>query len=266
MNKFLFKNPIFSTAQVRHFLSENGTTGNRAAEAWLAYYQKNARIVRIKQGLYATVPQDAEFDTFVPDAFLLASRITEDSVLVYHTALEFHGRAYSVHRRLTYQTLSPPRLFSFRNWQFQPVRVPRSLQRKGKADFGVITANRNGVKISVASLERTLVDVLHRPVYSGSWEEIWRSLESIEFFDLEQVLEYALLLENATTAAKVGFFLEQHSKELLVADKHLATLRSLRPKQPHYLARGKKANGKWVKDWNLVIPDEILNRSWAEII
>jgi predicted transcriptional regulator of viral defense system len=266
LNEFLVKNPVFSTAQVRRFLSARGTTGKRSAEAWLAYYQKNGCIVRIKRGLYAAVPPDANPKTFIPDAFLLAARMTSDAVLVYHTALEFHGRAYSVHRQLTYQTASPPRLLTFGDWQFQPVRVPSILQRKGKADFGVVKENRDGVKIPVTSLERTLVDVLHRPIYSGSWEEIWRSLESVEFFDLEQVIEYTLLLENATTTAKVGFFLEQHKEELMVEDKHLAPLRSLRPKQPHYFTRGKKKSGHWVKDWNLVIPDEILNRSWAEII
>lgn len=69
-----------------------------------------------------------------------------------------------------------------------------------------VLAYLSGVDLRVTSLERTLVDVLDRPDLSGSWEEIWRSLESIEFFDLDQVITYALLLGNATTAAKVGFF------------------------------------------------------------
>jgi len=266
LNEFFIKNPIFSITQVKEFLSTRGTTGDRSAEAILSYYIKSARIIRIKQGLYATIPIEANPDTFTPDAFLLASHMTTDAVLAYHTALEFHGRAYSVHRKFTYQTASPPRPLSFRDWQFQPVKVPRALQRKGKVNFGVVQENRSGVNIPVTSLERTLVDVLNRPVYSGSWEEIWRSLESIEFFDLEQVIEYTLLLENATTAAKVGFFLEQHREELIVEDKHLAPLKSLRPKKPHYFARGKKKGGQWIKDWNLVIPDEIINRSWADII
>ena len=68
----------------------------------------------------------------------------------------------------------------------------------------------------LTSLDRTLVDVLHRPDLAGGWEEVWRSLESVEYFDLDSVLEYALLLENATTAAKVGFFLEQHREPLMV--------------------------------------------------
>ncbi len=41
----------------------------------------------------------------------------------------------------------------------------------------------------VASLERTLVDVLNRPRYPGGWEEVWRSLESVAFFDLDRVVQ-----------------------------------------------------------------------------
>ena len=66
-----------------------------------------------------------------------------------------------------------------------------------------------------------MVDVLNRPDLSGGWEEIWRSLESVEFFDFDKVVEYALLLGNATTAAKVGLFLEQHREPLMVEEKHL---------------------------------------------
>ena len=61
--------------------------------------------------------------------------------------------------------------------------------------------------VSVTGLERTFVDVLNRPDLTGSWEEIWRSLESVEFFDLDKVAVYVDLFGNATTAAKVGFFL-----------------------------------------------------------
>ena len=82
------------------------------------------------------------------------------------------------------------------------------------------------------------MDVLDRPDLGGGWEEIWRSLEMVEFFDLDVVIEYTLLLENATTAAKVGFFLEQHKEALMVEASHLDPLRARRPLKPHYLMRG----------------------------
>ncbi len=126
--------------------------------------------------------------------------------------------------------------------------------------------DRSGMEVRVTSLERTLVDLLNRPDLSGGWEEIWRSLESVEFFDLDKVVEYALLLGNATTAAKIGFFLEQHREPLMVEEKHLESLHGLRPRQPHYLDRDKRKSGRLVSGWNLVVPREVFERTWAEVL
>src|SRR3970040_2338540 len=47
----------------------------------------------------------------------------------------------------------------------------------------------------------------------------------VEFFDLDAVASYAVKLGSALTAARVGFFLEQHREALMVEDKHLEPLR-----------------------------------------
>ncbi len=131
--------------------------------------------------------------------------------------------------------------------------------------FEVRIEERAGMDIRVTSLERALVDTLDRPELCGSWEEIWRSLESTGFFDLDKVLEYVLLIKNSTTAAKVGFFLDQHREELMVEDKYLEELRKLRPLNPHYFSRSRREPGIFVSKWNLVVPEEVLKRSWGEI-
>ena len=132
--------------------------------------------------------------------------------------------------------------------------------------FGVTRHNRSGVELRVTNHERTLVDVLDRPDLTGTWEEIWSSLESVEFFNLEQVIEYTRLLDNATTAAKVGFFLEQRREPLMVEEAHLDALCKLCPQQPHYLTRSRPKGCQLVKGWNLMVPTEILNRSWGEVL
>ncbi len=109
-------------------------------------------------------------------------------------------------------------------------------------------------------------DVLDRPDLSGSWEEIWRSLESVGFFDLDKVVEYALLLGNATTGAKVGFFLEQHREPLMVEDRHLKALHDMCPRQPHYWDRSRRKSGRLVSEWNLVVPREVLERAWGDVL
>jgi hypothetical protein len=69
-----------------------------------------------------------------------------------------------------------------------------------------------------------------------------------------------LLLRNATTAAKVGFFLEQHQEPLMVEDSQIDRLREVRSRQPHYMDRS--APGRLVADWNLIVPEQMLSRAW----
>ena len=163
-------------------------------------------------------------ENFPIDPFLLAARISKDAILAYHTALEAHGKAYSVYEHFTYLVSKPIPLITFRSHLFKGVRFPQALLRKKVESFDVMKADRSGMEIRITGLERTFVDVLNRPDLSGSWEEIWRSLETVEYFDLDKVTEYTLLLENATTAAKVGFFLDQHRESLMVEDVHLKAI------------------------------------------
>lgn len=265
-NEFLKRNPVFTADEFSDYLSAREGIGPRAQEALLAYYKKNGRIVRVRGGVYAVIPVGAAPDSYPVDPFLVAVKLTRDAVLSYHTALEFHGRAYSVQEYFTYSTSRRLNPLKFRSYIFRAVKFPEALSRVGKEDFGVLNTEQAGVRIRVTSLERTLVDVLDRPSLSGTWEEIWRSLESVEFFDLDTVVEYALLLGNATTAAKVGFFLEQHREPLMVEERHLKQLSQMRSRQPHYLDRGRRESGRLVSEWNLVIPKEVLDRAWEEVL
>lgn len=264
--EFFRKHPVFTGEELARHLSSRGEVGGRAQEALLAYHRKSGRVVRVRRGLYAVIPEGAATNTYPVDPFLVAARLTADAALSHHTALEFHGRAYSVHQHFTYSASRPLGPLAFRSHFFRGARFPRALCRKGKEHFGVSTAERAGMELRVTGLERTLVDVLDRPDLSGSWEEIWRSLESVEFFDLDKVVEYALLLGNATTGAKTGFFLEQHREPLMVEDRHLKAIHVLRPRHPHYLDRAKRKPGRLVSEWNLVVPREVLERTWGEVL
>ncbi len=70
-------------------------------------------------------------------------------------------------------------------------------------------------------------------------------------------------MASAITAARVGFFLEQHRQSLMVERKHLEALRKLAPAQPRYID-GARKTGKLIQPWNLVVPEYLLNRRWEE--
>jgi predicted transcriptional regulator of viral defense system len=116
----------------------------------------------------------------------------------------------------------------------------------------------------VATLERSLVDVLDAPERSGGWEEVWRSLEMVEYFDLDEVVAYTRALGSALTAGRVGYFLDLHREPLMVEPPYLEALRELSPAQPRYLD-ARRERGKLVPDWNLIVPEQMLARSWTEV-
>ncbi|RMF74233.1 MAG: transcriptional regulator, partial [Alphaproteobacteria bacterium] len=198
------------------------------------------------------------------DPYLLATKLSPDAVVAYHAALQFHGKAYSVWRRFHYLTCRRARRFSFRDMEFVPVQAPLALRALPDLGGGVVETRHGGGVVRVTTLERTLVDVLDAPDKAGGWEEIWRSLEMVEFFDLDAVVEYVLKLDSALTAARVGFFLEQHKDALMVEDQHLDALRRLAPRQPRYLDSAREP-GRLVSPWNLVVPQRVLERAWQEV-
>ena len=264
LNEFFSCHAIFTTEELDRFLFGRKSYNSNTRKSLLAYYCKKGRIIHIRRGLYATIPFGSDPSSYPVDPYLLAAKMAEDTILAYHTALQFHGKAYSIHNMLLYVSSNKTLPLKFQKYEIRGILTPSLLKAKGKEMFGVIYLKRSGVELKVTNLERTFVDVLDRPDLSGSWEEIWRSLESIEFFNLEQVLAYILLLENKTTAAKVGFFLERHKDALMVEEKYLEKLQKLRPRQPHYLSRNRRKDCHWVKNWNLMVPVEILNKSWED--
>lgn len=266
MDAFLSRHAVFTVEELDRFLTARGSGNPNTRRSLLTYYRKQGRIKSIRRGLYATVPIGGDPVLSPVDPYLVAAKMTPDAVLSYHTALEFHGKAYSVYSRLHYVSSYKSLPLKFQSHEFIRAPVPEPLRTKGKTMFGVVGRVQSGVEIRVTNHERTLVDVLARPELTGSSEEIWRSLEAVEFFDLDQVIDYVHVLENATTAARVGFFLEQHKDELMVEEVHLEPLRRMRPRQPHYFVRSKREGCRWVKDWNLMVPVDIVKKSWGEVV
>jgi len=263
---FFSAHPVFTTGELTEFLAGNGSENKWTRKALMDYHRKQGRIVQLRRGLYYSVPPGADASKYSPDPFLMASKMTADAVLAYHTALEFYGKAYSVFEKYYYLSRRPAQPLTAGSIHFHGVKTSKQLVEKEQESFGVKTESRSGLKIHVTGLERTLVDVLDRPTLCGSWEEIWRSLEMVEYFDLDQVVAYSLLLENATTASKVGFFLEQHRETLMVEESHLKPLMERRPRKPHYVARADKKPGKLESRWNLIVPAEIIDRSWEAVL
>ena len=259
---FFEVHPIFGHAE---FVAAH-TAGGRSPSTsnnLLANHLASGRLIRIRRGLYATVPRGVEASAAAVDPYLVASKLANDAIVAYHAAVQFFGKAYSIWRRFHYLTAKRARPFSFRSLEFVPVFEHSPIHSHSGRAEGVSEVRHAGGLVRVTTLERALVDLLDQPDKGGGWEEIWRSLEMVEFFDLDLVISHATTIGSAVTAARVGFFLEQHREALMVEDKHLKEFERLAPAQPRYLDSDRQSC-RLVKRWNLVVPEYVLNRRWEE--
>ncbi|MFH1812198.1 MAG: transcriptional regulator [Pseudomonadota bacterium] len=261
---FFATHPLFTHAEYLEAHGSRGGRSPRTADSLLTRHTATGTILRVRRGLYASVPAGTPPDRFQVDPYLLATKLAPDAAVAYHAALQLRGRTYSVWHRFVVLTRSHVRPLAFQGSEFSGVRPPRALDGLPELGGGIASEPYAGGTVRVTTFERTLVDVLDAPHLGGGWEELWRSLEMVEYFDLDAVVEHVRKRSSATTAARVGFFLEQHRERLFVEAQHLNALRELAPRQPQYLDR-KREPGRLLKPWNLVVPERVINRTWAEV-
>jgi predicted transcriptional regulator of viral defense system len=262
---YLAAHPVFRFEEFAAAHREGTDRKPATSVAALKQHVRAGNLLSVRRGLYVVVPRGQTPDAVVVDPCVLAGHLAPDAVVAYHGALQFHGKAHSLSRRVPFLTRTRTKPFVYCGSEFVPVPVPAPLRALPDLGGGIVEKARDGVSVHVTTLERTLVDVLDRPRHGGGWEEIWRSLESVEFFDVDAVTDYVFKLDSAVAVAKVGFYLEQHREELMVEDRHLDRLRERAPSRPMYLERGVREPGKLLPRWNLVVPERVLDRSWAEV-
>src|SRR3990167_527142 len=260
-HQFFFEHKIFIFEQFVRSMANPVPT----CKIMLNQHLKTGNIVRIKQGLYASIPSGADAKNYPIDSYAIISMLAPDALIAYHTALQFHGVAYSIYFRHVFQSKEKIRDFQFRQDRFTVTQYPKSLSKQKRFIF-VDEIDHHGIKVRVTQIERTLVDVLDRINLSGGLEEVWRSLNNIQHIDIDKIVKYALLLNNATTIAKVGFYLRLHQKEWQIADHHLLKLRKHSPRSVHYLDRKNRMGGKYIKEWHIIVPTELIAENWEEIL
>lgn len=254
---FLRGQRVFTVADVDRYLVQFGAAGVGPRHRLLEAHRIAGDVIRIRRGLYATVSR-SESRSCAVDPFVVASRLADDAVLAYRSALELHGAVTARRGQCTYLTsqTAPPREPVWRGTVLRAVSHPTPLVRARTPFYGTMEVPCDGTVVRVTTRERTFVDVLNRPRLVGTWEEITGALVGMSHLDVDAVVDYVERLHNRTAAAKVGWVLERHTIGLAVPDTVFRRLEALRPRGPHYLERLARKRGRYLARWNLVVPEE----------
>ena len=247
-NRFLRTHRVFHTDEWERYCSLSGYHSRNQ----LVKLLRNNRIQKIRKSLYTVVPEGVQ-QNFTPPALLTAAKLTPDAVLGYRSALSFYGmsrNALTSHTFLSQHRIKPCMV---NDTLFQPCLPPKSL-----TDLNAFVEEHQmwGTPVKVVAKERLLVDLLDRMDLSGGWEEITNAFAYEDNLNWDKLLKYAKLLDHPATAARLGFMLEQFQETMHVPEGLLSELETLKPKTPEHFYRANR-EGKFVKRWNLYVPEEL---------
>lgn len=259
--EFINRLPVFRIEELQAARLSAASHHLAATASALRHQIDAGRLLKIRRGLYLTIPPGLDAGSVNVDPFVVASRLSPDAVVAYHGALQFFGKARTPSHRITCFTTRRVRPFTFRGFEYVPVLMPPPARGLSDLASGIESLRRQGVPVRVTSLARTMVDVLDAPRHGEGWEEIWQSLEAIGPVDLDFVVLYAIRLGCALTVARVGFYLEQRRDELGVEERYLDALRRNAPRQALYLDQ-RREPGRLAPAWNLIVPERLIARAW----
>jgi len=172
---FLSAPPVFTRAEFAAAFGHPATAAN--VTSLLRHHLRAGNIKRVSRGVFAAVPAHLAVERLVIDRFAAASMLRPDGVLGFHSALELHGAAYSEFNEVQLISTGRTELVNLPFGACLSVTPSKALAAAGKADYLTATIDRQGVAVRVTAVERTVVDVLHRPELAGGVDEVLQSLD-----------------------------------------------------------------------------------------
>lgn len=223
-------------------------TGNaQAAHSLLHDYINSGYIERVRRDLYTAISLETKQP--VANRFMIATHMSEDACVSFHSAFEYYGYANQVFYEVYVTTVSRFRDFDFDGITFKKVS-PR-------IDSGVVITN-TGIRIT--DLERTVIDSIYGFEKIGGLEELLRCLTLIPSLRTDKLIAYLDDYGLANLFQKTGYILMQFAKQFSLPPSFFEYCMSKVPKSKKYLYAEKDTLAKQFvlhEDWQLYAPENL---------
>jgi predicted transcriptional regulator of viral defense system len=245
LTHYVQSSPLFTVEELAR--SYGKRSQNRSIRNMLYRLKQQGRVRQLTKGVYA-----GALATTSLNRYSVPSRLRNDAVVAFHSALEFHGVANQAFQTVYYLSMRPRRAIVFDGVTYHSVVPPRQLARARGLNF---QAELGRDQVRVTTRERSIVDCLMFLEYSGGTDELDRSLTMFPSFDFAAALKYLKLLRMPWLYARLGFLLDRHVEKLLFSGKSRDEFLRKRPRGVAYLEK-KKSGNRWIPTWNLMVPEK----------
>ncbi len=211
---------------------------------------KKGAVERIKPGLFSRVPENIiqNKKLYHEDAIMIATMLCDPYYISHFTALVIHGLANRYSDTVYISSPIHQRDLDYHDNFIKFIGVnPERM-------FGIESRSYFNEEIKVSDLERTLLDIINRPLLSGGWIEVIDSIKNIDEIDEKRLIDHIRKFDNKKTARITGYFLE-NIDNVELSEKIKNDIGSFSGTNKYYIDRS--TGGSLDREWELIVPDNI---------
>lgn len=234
-------------------------SSDNAAKHRLDNAVRRGWVERVTRGVY--VSRVGLFAESMPDALLLASKLAPDATISHASALVAHGVSHNVLRRVTFLSTQVPARFSYRGYEFVRLPLPDRLNTPEVRDRFTTQQRVDGALVRLTTRERTLVDCLAQPKWSGGLEALLRSVGGVPSWRLDDLVAYLDVFASPTVTARTAWVLTAQPDLWHLSDDDKTPFRNRLGVGPYYLG-DRKRDMRFVSEWRLYVPSDAEPQEW----
>jgi predicted transcriptional regulator of viral defense system len=173
------------------------------ARKMIAHLVETGWLVRVGPGQYQLLPAKTGLDPYPSaDKFVAAGQLSRDGFIAFGSAAEYHGLTTQVFQSVTVTTVKRGRTLEGPAIRVEFVHV----RPENFVGFQNVSKAPN---VRVATIERTLIDVLDRPDYSGGVSDIPEIFRrGLSRAHVDKIFEYLPTYRSKSLVQRVGFMLD----------------------------------------------------------
>ena len=209
---------------------------------------KRGLLLRLKEGVYWIIPYDQDPAAYFPNWHLVTQYLVGDAehYIGYYSAMEIHSLITqpSLVERIVVNQQIKPSMLEIQGVNFQFIyHNPRHF-------FGGKKTWIDGFnKVNCSDLEKTFVDCLYKPDYSGGIVEIAKAIyKSKDKIDYQKLYHYCERFKAQSVIKRLGFLLELLEINNPISDD----LQRIKSNSFILLEPSYEKKGKWIHKWNVL--------------
>ncbi len=185
---------FFTTSELAAQLKVQSTT----IQSYLETLANNGLINRLEKGKYCRI--------YIKDKYVIGSRIIEDGIISYQSALDYHNINPSPLSKVYVSSEHQKSNKTILNTSYHFIKI--GIQKM----FGFSEVESSDGKFRVTDKEKTILDCLDLPKYVDSYTGLFKRIKTLKLNPVK-LLEYGMKTNNLAIIKRLGYILDKDNRD-----------------------------------------------------